>query len=98
MSSRKRHRQADYDRIAAGAVIALGAVNQFAAEGDAAMDGLSGSARESILNLGTIRMVFHFVRVGFGINQDAAGMVNDGYPRATAGRPAGPVAQFGGVV
>jgi hypothetical protein len=43
-------------------------------------------------------MVFHFVRVGFGINQDAAGMVNDGYPRATAGRPAGPVAQFGGVV
>ncbi len=95
---RKRHRQADYDRIAAGAVIALGAVNQFAAEGDAAMDGLSCAAREGILNLGTIRVVFHFVRVGFGISEDAAGVVNDGYARATAGGPAGPVAEFGGVV
>ena len=63
------------------------------------MDGLSCSVREAILNLGAIRVVFHFVSaIGFGISEDAAGMVNDGYARAAAGGPAGPVAQFGGVV
>jgi len=94
---RKRQGQADYDRGISGLVIALGAIHQFVAESDAAVHGLACSAGQGILKLQPIRVVFHFVRVGFGIHEDAAGIVNDGYTRAAASSSAGPVAEFDGV-
>jgi hypothetical protein len=49
------------------------------------------------LKLEPIRVVFHFFRVRVGIDEDAAGIVNDGDARAAASGSAGPVAEFDGI-
>ena len=80
------------------AIVTLRAVNEFAVERGAAAHGLATAARERLLNFRTIRVVFHFFGVSFGIGEDAAGTINDGYARAVAGDPASPIAKFCGVV
>jgi hypothetical protein len=71
-------------------VIALGAIHQFVAESDAAVHGLACSVGQGILKLEPICVVFHFIGIGFGIHEDAAGIVNDGYAGAAASGSAGP--------
>ena len=95
---RKRQGQANDDGRAAGAVITLRAINQFAVERGAATHGMARSAGKGLLNFGAIGVVFHCLGVGFGIGEDAAGTVDHGDARAAAGCPAGPGAKFGGVI
>ena len=95
---RERQGEANNDRGAGGAVVTLRTVNEFAVEGGAPAHGLARAACEGLLNFGAIRVVFHFFGVGFGIREDAASIVNDGYARAAARGSAGPVAEFDGVI